>query len=131
MKRAIAKFAGMARAAVVAMRRAVAQSGNDAPEIVDDIGSVESYGGRRIIDEVAAMAKCTLRKSGMLKELEVSSELSYARVALRDSRALDYAIAKAANSIAGYMRSVAAHDLLVPSVKTPFPEIARNGSFRR
>lgn len=132
MKRAIGKFSGMARAAVVAMRRAVAKSGNDAPEILDDSGYfVMAYGGRRLMEEVAAMAKCVVRKSGMMKELEVSSDLSYARSALRDSNALDYAMAKAANSIAGYMRAVAAHDLLVPSVKTPFPEISRNGSFRR
>lgn len=132
MKRAVAKYAGMARAAVVAMRRAVAKSGNDAPEILDESGYfVMAYGGKRLIDEVSAMAKCELRRSGLMKEMEVSSELSYARAALRDPNALDYAIAKAANSIAGYMRHAAESNFLIPSVETPFPEISRNGSFRR
>ena len=92
---------------------------------------VMAYGGKRLIDEVSAMAKCELRRSGLMKEMEVSSELSYARAALRDPNALDYAIAKAANSIAGYMRHAAESNFLIPSVETPFPEIARNGSYRR
>ena len=127
MKRWIAKFSGLARSAILAIRKALAVQSND-PAPVDDVRFF-SEDGRSIMNAAAEMARVELRRSGALQELEVRSELSYARAAMQDPNAIEYAMAKAANSIAGYIRSRMG-DALNKDYKTPFPEIARGGSYR-
>ena len=61
--------------------------------------------------------------------VEVYDSLAYAARAFSRSDALPFAMAKAANSISGYMRSRAV-DVFDPAIATPFPEIARGGSRR-
>jgi hypothetical protein len=126
MMRAIKKYAGLARASVASMRRALAAAGNEAVP-----ADAVAKGDEHIIGTAERLARVQYRKSGEVRELEVASDLSYGRMALGDINALEYAIAKAANSIAGYMRHAAESNFLIPSVETPFPEISRNGSFRR
>ena len=57
--------------------------------------------------------------------VDVADSLAYAAKAFTRSDAVDYAMAKAANSIAGMLRK-RAKDLLDPSLATPFPEIAQH-----
>ena len=52
----------------------------------------------------------------------VKDDLAYAAKAFKRPDALNYAMAKAANSIAGMLRR-RAHGLLDPAIETPFPEI--------
>ena len=120
MKRAIEKYACLARAAIVALRKSIA------------IGQSNGEGtfSERSIALAAKLAKTYFMESAGGAVLDVMSELSYGRAAMKDPAALEYAIAKAANSISGYLRSKAI-DVFDPNIKTPFPEIARNGSFRR
>lgn len=121
MKRAIKKFAGLARASVLMMRKAVAMAGGD-----------PMPAGERVADfqyVVKEIAYANVQSAGDQHSLEVTNKLSYARSALQDRNALEYAIAKAANSISGYLRSKAV-DVLDPAIATPFPEIARGGSMR-
>jgi hypothetical protein len=55
----------------------------------------------------------------------VEDSLSYAAKALKRPDAVQFAMAKAANSIAGMLRKRAG-DIIDPSIATPFPEIARH-----
>ena len=121
MKRAIKKFAGLARASVLMMRKAVAMAGGD-PMPADERVADFQY----VVKEIAY---ANVQSAGDQHSLEVTNKLSYARSALQDRNALEYAIAKAANSLAGYLRSKAG-DVLDPAIATPFPEIARGGSMR-
>ena len=57
--------------------------------------------------------------------VEVTDSLAYAAKAFKRADAVEYAMAKAANSIAGMLRK-RAKDLLDPSLATPFPEIAQH-----
>ena len=57
--------------------------------------------------------------------VEVADSLAYAAKAFKRADAVEYAMAKAANSIAGMLRK-RAKDLLDPSLATPFPEIAQH-----
>jgi hypothetical protein len=125
MMRAIKKYAGLARASVASMRKALAIAGNEA---VPADASVQ--GDAHIIGTAEKLARVQYRKSGEFRALEVASDLSYGRLALGDMYALEYAIAKAANSVAGYIRSRMV-DCLNRNYQTPFPEITKNGSMRR
>ena len=65
-------------------------------------------------------------KSGGEYVLEIHDDLSYAQHAFKHgTSAVDWAMAKAANSIAGMLRKRAG-DILDPSLATPFPEIAQH-----
>ena len=55
----------------------------------------------------------------------IEDSLAYAANAFKRSDAVEFAMAKAANSIAGMLRKRAG-DLLDPSLATPFPEIAQH-----
>lgn len=125
MMRAIKKYAGLARASVASMRKALAIAGNEA---VPADAAVQ--GDAHIIGTAEKLARVQYRKSGEFRALEVASDLSYGRLALGDMYALEYAIAKAANSVAGYIRSRMV-DCLNRNYQTPFPEITKNGSMRR
>ena len=57
--------------------------------------------------------------------VEIQDNLSYAAEAFKRSDAVEFAMAKAANSIAGMLRKRVG-DLLDPSLATPFPEISRH-----
>lgn len=57
--------------------------------------------------------------------VDVADSLAYAAKAFKRADAVEYAMAKAANSIAGMLRK-RAKDLLDPSLATPFPEIAQH-----
>lgn len=57
--------------------------------------------------------------------VQIDDNLAYAAKAFKRSDAVDYAMAKAANSIAGMLRKRAG-GILDPSLATPFPEIARH-----
>lgn len=127
MKRWIAKFSGLARSAVLAIRKELAVQSND-PAPTDDVEYIGTD-GRAIMTAAVQMAHVELRHSGALQELEVRSDLSYARSAMEDQNAFEFALAKAANSIAGYIRSKIS-DALNKDYRTPFPEIARGGSYR-
>lgn len=125
MMRAIKKYAGLARASVASMRRALAAAGNEAVP-----ADAVAKGDEHIIGTAERLARVQYRKSGEVRELEVASDLSYGRMALGDMNALEYAIAKAANSVAGYIRSRMV-DCLNRNYATPFPEITKGGSMRR
>lgn len=126
MKRAIARYAGLAKSSIAAMRRALAQSAADSPPGDDDFAA----NAPDVVNTAMELAQVQLMKMGDASSLDVGSDLSYGRMALQDPAALDYAIAKAANSMAGYIRSKAV-DVFNPEIATPFPEISRNGSMRR
>lgn len=57
--------------------------------------------------------------------VQIEDSLAYAAKAFKRADAVEYAMAKAANSIAGMLRK-RAKDLLDPSLATPFPEIAKH-----
>lgn len=57
--------------------------------------------------------------------VQIEDNLAYAAAAFKRSDAVEFAMAKAANSIAGMLRKRAG-DLLDPSLATPFPEIAQH-----
>ena len=57
--------------------------------------------------------------------VQIEDNLAYAASAFKRSDAVDFAMAKAANSIAGMLRTRAG-DILDPSLATPFPEIAKH-----
>lgn len=57
--------------------------------------------------------------------VQIEDKLAYAAAAFKRSDAVDFAMAKAANSIAGMLRKRAG-DILDPSLDTPFPEIAKH-----
>ena len=57
--------------------------------------------------------------------VQIEDNLDYAAKAFKRADAVQYAMAKAANSIAGMLRKRAC-DILDPSLDTPFPEIARH-----
>ena len=57
--------------------------------------------------------------------VQIEDNLAYAAAAFKRSDAVEFAMAKAANSIAGMLRK-RADDLLDPSLATPFPEIAQH-----
>lgn len=128
MKRWIANYSGMARSAVLALRKALAIESND-PAPTDTVKFIDQDGSA-IMNATAEMAHVMVRGSGQTYELEVSSDLSYGRMALGDMNALEYAIAKAANSVAGYIRSRMV-DCLNKEYRTPFPDIVKGGSMRR
>lgn len=119
MKRAIEKYAGLARVAIMALRKALA---------INQGGEITA--SARSIRLAVTLARVNFMESQGRSVLDVKSELSYARDALHDPSAVDYAIAKAANSVAGYLRA-RAKGVVDPEIETPFPEISRNGSFRR
>ena len=112
-------YAGLARVAIMALRKALA---------INQGGEITA--SERSIRLAVTLARVNFMQSQGRSVLDVKSELSYARHALHDPSAVDYAIAKAANSVAGYLRA-RAKGIVDPEIETPFPEIARNGSFRR
>lgn len=57
--------------------------------------------------------------------VQIEDNLAYAALAFKRPDAVQYAMAKAANSIAGMLRKRAG-DILDPSLATPFPEIAKH-----
>lgn len=57
--------------------------------------------------------------------VQIEDRLAYAAEAFKRSDAVEYAMAKAANSIAGMLRR-RSKDILDPSLATPFPEIAQH-----
>lgn len=120
MKPAIEKYAGLARVAIAALRKSLA------------IGQANGEGtaSERSIALAAKLAKTYFMETEGRAFLDVKSELSYGRAAMQDPSAMEYALAKAANSVAGYLRAKA-KGFLDPEIETPFPEISRNGSFRR
>lgn len=125
MRRAVERYVGLARASVAAMRRALAQTSADNPP-TDDANFKHE-----VLATAEGLAHVQYQKAGKHSSVDVGSDLSYGRLSLQNPAGLEYAIAKAANSIAGYMRHAAERNFLIPTVETPFPEIARNGSYRR
>lgn len=57
--------------------------------------------------------------------VQIEDRLAYAAKAFKRADAVEYAMAKAANSIAGMLRK-RAKDLIDPSLETPFPEIVQH-----
>lgn len=116
MGKYLKKFSGMARYAINHAMRTI--SGE--PEI-----SISDKG--RLLARQNIIVKSFGNHDGWT--VQVDDTLAYAAKAFRRSDAMQYAMAKAANSIAGYLRSRAG-DIVDPSLETPFPEIVERRSRR-
>ena len=112
MAKYLKKYSGMARYAMTRAMKDLHASGagsdrvsEAAKKVVEGNLRIKSFGGD---------SEWTVR---------VDDTLAYAANAFTRSDAVDYAMAKAANSIAGMLRKRAG-DIFDPSLETPFPEIA-------
>ena len=112
MRKYLQKYSGMARYAINHAMRQV----HGEPEInVSDIG--------RNIAKQNIMVKSSGTHDGW--EVRVEDTLAYAAYAFKRSDAVDYAMAKAANSITGYLNARVGR-FLDEKIPTPFPEIAKH-----
>ena len=130
----VLKRRGLAVSAIIAATKAarIAAGGFESEALERLDGS--SY-GTNIIEYAQQMAWARFHqgvalrgnsKSGSTWVLEIHDDLSYAQHAFKHgTSAVDWAMAKAANSIAGMLRKRTG-DLLDPSLATPFPEIAQH-----
>ena len=112
MRKYLQKYSGMARYAI----NFAMQQVHGEPEIhVSDIG-------RNI-----ARNNIKVKSSGTHEgwEVQVEDTLEYAAKAFKRGDAVQYAMAKAANSITGYLNARAGR-LLDAKITTPFPEIAQH-----
>ena len=115
MRKYLKSTSGLARFALTLAMRAISTKGvadrNDLSARSKKVGteniSVKSFGG------------------DSAWTVQIDDTLAYAAKAFKRSDAVDYAMAKAANSIAGMLRK-RSKGLLDPSLATPFPEIAQH-----
>ena len=114
MAKYLKKYSGMARYAMTRAMMDLHASGTGSDRV--------SEAAKKVAD-----GNVRVRSSGGDNEwtVQVDDALAYAAKAFTRSDAVDYAMAKAANSIAGMLRKRAG-DILDPSLATPFPEIAKH-----
>ena len=115
--RIAAKWMGTARYALVKAQEAVSTR-NVSDSVRTKLGSKARQ---------TAEGNLRIRSFGGDSEwtVQIEDNLAYAAKAFTRTDAVQYAMAKAANSIAGMLRK-RAKDLLDPSLATPFPEIAQH-----
>lgn len=142
MKTAIEKNRGLARTAINAMRVAIARLENEGggeEGLMDAVYGaaqntllagrqlyrlVQRFGGLNRIGD----AQYTMTHAGDRSNfgLILKDNLDYATQSLKSGESsISLALMKASNSIVGYMRR-RAKDIFDPTLKTPFPEIARH-----
>ena len=130
MARVIGKYKGFARGTYAAMSVALARLHN-APADSSALRQLHGRGGSQMPasaqDAIYRAAEARLVTHANGAELHISNSLEYAKQALVGGEsAIDFAMAKAANSIAGYLRSKSVAGMLDQSLATPFPEIAKH-----
>ncbi len=115
--RIAAKWMGTARYALVKAQEAVSTR-----NVSDSVRSRLGSKARQ-----TAEGNLRIRSFGSDNEwtVQIEDNLAYAAAAFKRTDAVQYAMAKAANSIAGMLRKRAG-DILDPSLATPFPEISNH-----
>ena len=124
VERALSKYAGLARASVLAMQLAARKVRQDFSEQFTDNISFAGY-PHNVIEAAGMSAYASFTKIGKDASLVMRDKVDYVKSALRGGENdVTIALAKAANSVAGYLRKKSG-DLLDPRIQTPYPELSR------